>query len=380
MAPIMALLLVLGRVLADAAVTLGQASVARITVRLIALSLRRGIPAAALIAVLLIPLAAQFGVETWPLLVLIPAAVLTFVVSELLRISFQSLLFFRWASAQWIASQAAQFACVVATLLIWHRVWPGILGIVIGAALVAAAFSAWFFREAGKAPSTGSDRLGIAIKAELPLLVSYSLFVLINNMDILLAYWVLPRAALDVYAASALLPKAIITATFPIAQIVLPVIVDRRAGGLSIRYPLVKAVAMAVGMGCMGTAVLWLIVPYLQQTPVAIRGLDIEIMKILTLGAIGLGAARVLVIGEIALKRSLLSIAQALAVVAFAAGGTSAYTAANLAQLYTLICGGFFVLAAALLCLPLVRSVVFHKPVRPESWPTPVASDGRGAA
>ena len=55
-----------------------------------------------------------------------------------------------------------------------------------------------------------------------------------------------------------------------------------------------------------------------QQMPLAIRWLDLELRTALALGATGY-AAQVLVAGEIALKRSLVTIAQALAVFAFAA-------------------------------------------------------------
>ena len=55
-----------------------------------------------------------------------------------------------------------------------------------------------------------------------------------------------------------------------------------------------------------------------QQMPLAIRWLDLELRTALALGATGY-AAQVLVAGEIALKRSLVTIAQELAVFAFAA-------------------------------------------------------------
>ena len=80
------------------------------------------------------------------------------------------------------------------------------------------------------------------------MIISYSLFILLNNVDMLVGYWLLSRAELDAYAASALLPKAIITATFAVAQVVLPVVTDQRVGGRSFRLSVVKGVAIATGM------------------------------------------------------------------------------------------------------------------------------------
>src|SRR5262249_26263501 len=138
-----------------------------------------------------------------------------------------------------------------------------------------------------------SPRLPFQLAREVRLVASYSLFVLISNIDILFGYALMPRATLSTYAASALLPKAIVLATLPMAPIVLPVIVERHAEGQPIREAGLTALGLVLAAAAAAAAVLWLALPALQATPLAVRGLDIEVTRILAIGAVGLGAARV---------------------------------------------------------------------------------------
>src|SRR5262249_11502470 len=154
-------------------------------------------------------------------------------------------------------------------------------------------------------------RLPFKLTREARLVASYSLFVLINNIDILFGYALMPRLALSTYAASALLPKAIVLATLPVAQIVLPVIVERRADGQPIPEAGLTALGLVLAAAAGAAAVLWLALPALQATPLAIRGLDTEVTRILAIGAVGLGATRVLVVAEIALGRHAIGLVQA---------------------------------------------------------------------
>ena len=85
--------------------------------------------------------------------------------------------------------------------------------------------------------------------------------------------------------------------------------------------------------------------------PLAIRWLDLELRTALALGATGY-AAQVLVAGEIALKRSLVTIAQALAVFAFAAIEVDRICHWQRGRALALICWRFFRLPVALLCPP----------------------------
>ena len=258
------------------------------------------------------------------------------------------MLLFGWQNAVWVTSNAAQFICAIGALWLMPRVWPGIAGILAGAVITFLLFIPWFLRVRRAKPTHSIPELTIHLSQDLPMIIGYSLFILLNNVDILIGYWLLPRTALDVYAASSLLPKAITTATFAVAQVVLPVIVEQRADGVSSRQAAVKAFAMVIGLGAAAAAALWMIVPWLQTTPFAIHGLNFPIMMTLALAAVALSAIRVLIVVEIAVRRYAVGLAQACAILLYAAWCLLSDPAPlRIAQLYAVVGYGF--LAAVML-------------------------------
>jgi O-antigen/teichoic acid export membrane protein len=349
--PVMAVLLVLARRLADEGAKQGRGQVVAMTWYALGNCLR-ALPAVAAVAALLAVGSWWLGFEAWPIAFLIPLTVLALVVTEILRTSFQGMLLFGWQSAVWVVSNAAQFAGAIGALWLIPRVWLGICGILAGALVTFAAFVTWFVRAARALPATTSA-VTLNLVNEWPMIVGYSLFIVMNNMDIFAGYLLLPRDQLDVYAASSLLSKAITTMTFAVAQVTLPVIVDQKADGLSYRQSIAKAIAMTVGLGAAAAAVLWVAVPWVQATPLAIRGLDFPIMMTLAIAAIALGAIRVFVIVEVALQRYAVGIAQVGAMALFGLiCGLAGAPALRLAELYAAITSGFLVIVAIALITP----------------------------
>jgi hypothetical protein len=348
LSPIIAATFVITRVFADVAAKRGQAQVAALTARLVLVCLQWGCPAAFVSGLALAAMAPWVGIEAWPVLLLFPAVVLALVVFEILRASFQSLLLFKWASAVWFVCQVAQVVLAASALVVFGKVWPGVAGVFAGVALTCGLFVPRFIRHAGAASEPSAPLLGaIDFARELRMILSYSLFVLMNNLDILVGYWWLSPAASDVYAASSLLPKAIVTATFPVAQVVLPVIVDRRSSGLPFRYSALKAIALIAAMSMVATGILWLGVPFYQATPVMIRGLDFPLMMLLAIGAVGLSTWRVLIVVEIAVERFAVGLAQVAPIISFvAACMIMEPSASHLALAYTSVSWGFLGCAA----------------------------------
>jgi hypothetical protein len=318
MSPMVAATFALSRRLAEVSVVLGHAKTEAITSRVLDLIIWKGIPGALLAGIVLAIVGSWVGVDSWAISFLVPATVLTLIATEVLRTAFQSMLLFRRAAALWIMSVGAQCVLAIIGLLLFDAVWSGILGILIGSMAAAIPF-AWQFQRA--AHSSHARKLiltmGRHLRREFSAIAAYSLFILFNNLDILVGYWLLPRLELDIYAASAFLPKAIVTAGYPIAQVVLPVIIGQKADGVSFRFSVLKAIAMALVVGAIGAAVFWITVPILQTAPVAIRSLDLPIMNELLIAAVGLGATRILVVVEIALGRVLMGLVQIAAVAIF---------------------------------------------------------------
>ena len=349
MSPMTALMFVLGRRIATENATGGQAQAATIAWGLLNLCLKWGAPAAVLLGVILALAGPRIGIEAWQILLLTPVTVLALVTAEFLRMSLQSMLLFKRASMLWIASQITQVALSFLFLLLFQRVWTGILGVAIGAASVSAVFAISFACIA-RAASAPIPPLAIRkLVSDAPIIIAYSLFMLFSNIDILIGYWLLARAELDVYAASALLPKAVVTATFAVAQVVLPVVVEQRIDGHSSRFSVVKAIIVVTGMSVAAALVLWIAIPSLQTTPFAIRGLDFSVMIVLATASIGLSAMRILVVVEGAMQRYAAGLAQSGAVVLFMVLSMNAEAQAHrVAELYTIVVWGFLIMATAI--------------------------------
>jgi hypothetical protein len=316
MSPMMAVTLVLARRFAEVGARAGRHRVVAMTWHTLGLCVRAA-PFVVVAGMLFSAVALWRGVEAWQVVLLIPITVLASVAVEILRTSLQSMLLFTRASALWITRNGAQFAFSLGALFLFTKVWTGIAGLLVGTALAGAAFLPWFAHAARQKSPEPSEHMSLHLRQETPMIISYSLFILLNTVDILVGYCLLSRAELDAYAASALLPKAIVTATFAVAQVVLPVVTAQRASALSSRLSVVKGVAMATGMAAAAVALIWAAVPFIQGTPLAIRGLDFELMSILAIGAVALSTVRVLVVIEIALQRYAVGFAQAAAIVLF---------------------------------------------------------------
>lgn len=305
--------------LASIATKHGESEVARLTGRILAQFLRCAAPVAVVLGGFTAIVGFGFGFESWMLWVAIPATVVCLVIPEVLRAAFQSLLWFGWGNGVWIVSQGSQFLCGLAGLLLFGRAWAGILGLLIGGLIASVCFAVRFRLLARQKRAEPIHLLPPRWRQALPLVVNYTLFILFTNVDLVLGFLTLSPAALDVYAASALLPKAIVTASFPIAQVVLPVLVRRRMDGFSSPALTFKAVGLVMGMSAAAASTLWLLIPFFQASQFAIRSLDIGVMHVLLVGAVGLGASRVIIVVEAGARRRATAIAQAICILLMAA-------------------------------------------------------------
>jgi O-antigen/teichoic acid export membrane protein len=347
--PMMGVMLVLARQLAEAGARHGRPQILAMTWRLLA-ACARMLPIVLLCSAILALAVSLIGLEAWPVALLIPITVMALVATEILRTSFQGMLLFGWQNAVWLVSNAAQFAFAIGALWLIRGVWPGVAGIFLGALITFTAFLPWFVRATARVqmPSTAVT-FALPLLKEWPTVIAYSLFILMNNIDILIGYLLLPHSELDIYAASSLLPKAITTVTFVIAQVMLPVVVDQKSSDQPYRRSIVKSVAMTVGLGIAAIAVLWIAIPWLQTTALAIRGLDYEMMLTVAVSAVALGAIRTLIVLEIALQRYSIGLAQCGAILVFALACVLAHPSAlTIADIYTATTCGFLIVIGIL--------------------------------
>src|SRR6202023_3219250 len=99
-------------------------------------------------------------------------------------------------------------------------------------------------------PPTDGDTAAVAqsLKHVLPFCTALGGFVLLSNADVLVAYLKLTGAQLGAYSASAVLPKAIVTATQAVSLVILPVATHIRGESANMRPALVKAIGLTFAL------------------------------------------------------------------------------------------------------------------------------------
>jgi len=264
---------------------------------------------AAAIAAALLLFGRLIGVDSLAIIPFIPAVALTSIMVELLRAAFQALQRFAWFSATWVLWCALQYVCAMAGLLLLGTVWAGLAGLLLAG--LAMGVLGWTVLNGSSAPASGPrDRAAAAApigatpltaKRLAPLVCGYGLFTLFVNLDVLLAYLLLERQQLGAYVASSLLPKAIVTVTLPVAQVLMPVVVARVQAAQSTRPSLVKALLAVTVLAGMGALVLGLGRGLVCSSRFGLRFCDPGLMKTLALAAVPLCVLRVLVVGSLAL-------------------------------------------------------------------------------
>jgi len=341
----MAVMLVLARYFVDLGVKAGPEQI-RLVTRLLLRWCLRASPAFLAVGGLFATAAPWLGPQSWPVILLIPITALAITATEILRVALQSMLLFLRAGALWITSTASQCLFSLIALATFATVWAGVAGILVGSAFATIIFLPWITDVASERHTVATNMLP-RLKEEAPLVVSYSLFVLLANVDVLLGYLVLPRSELNIYAASAFLPKALVTATFAVAQVLVPVVTQQRTSGFPFRRSIAKGIAVTSVLAVMGFCVLWFAAPLIQRTAFAVHGLNVELMGILAVAAVALSVLRILVVIEVALQRCLIGLAQAPAVILLALLTLlSQVDPRKLALFYALISSGLLLIVA----------------------------------
>ena len=191
----------------------------------------------------------------------------------------------------------------------------------------------------------------------MPLTIGLLGSVLLINVDVVMAYFIFSPAVNGVYAASALLAKAIVTATQPVIQTMIPVITRVEREPIDKRLVTQKAIGIAVALGSVGVIFLWMAAPQLCGGQYGIQHCDLPIMGLLALSAIPLIILRALVVANASYKRRGIAevIYVAVAAVVFAALASS--NVHSLAAVYCVSCWA----ALGLCCLPHFARAIVRK-------------------
>jgi O-antigen/teichoic acid export membrane protein len=350
-APISIIALLLSSYFAETNSSKGPAFVSRMLTRIAAIALPWTAATVLLLEALFYLGGRLIGVDSLALILVLPLTAISFLGVEIVRASLQGTLRFVAYGASWFLWCVAQCAVGAGGLLLTRSPWGCFAGMLV-ANLLTLGGLCWAVAGGGPAASAAPD-----VTEDSPNLAPYSLrralafcsafvgFVLFNNADIFLAYLILSPADLGVYTASSVLPKAIVTATQPVVQIILPVVISIQGEGEDTSQAVMKAIFAAFALGAAAFVVLWAGSDLACGAPHGIRFCASPLMLLLAAAAVPLSVIRTLVTADVAHGRYWLPHLPFLVLVVFAAAMTLTKVAGpaenlHLATTYLYCCWG----------------------------------------
>jgi O-antigen/teichoic acid export membrane protein len=254
-------------------------------------------------AITLMFIASLFGADAFLLLMLIPSVALAVYLFEMARAALQGMLDFYSYSAAWITWRIGQYVLAVVAFLLAGAAWAGMAAILIATVATTLILLRVIYRRAG--PTSNEVNRSIwtpfRLTTAAPFALQYGLFVLINNVDVLLAYVILSNDELGSYSASSLLPKAIVTATLPVSQVMLPVMSVASDEAPRPWTAVLKALAVSAFLSAAGAGILAAGGDVACNDEFGIRCCSPWLLALLSLGAIPLSISRVLVVAGLGL-------------------------------------------------------------------------------
>jgi O-antigen/teichoic acid export membrane protein len=281
------------------------------------------------------------GADAFLLLLLVPGVALSIYLFEMARAALQGMLDFYAYSAAWIIWRAGQYALAVAALSFAGAAWAGMAAILIATIAATLVLLRVIYARAHAAPAAfeGVSWAPFRVTAAVTFGLQYGIFVLISNVDVLLAYVVLSNEELGAYSASSFLPKAIVTATLPVTQVMLPVMSASSEQQPRRLTALLKALGVTAFISTAGVVVLVLGADLACNDRFGIRFCAPWLLGVLALGAIPLSLSRVLMVAGLALDSDRRIIVPAAVVIGFAvAASVWAASPSTLAVIYTGFC------------------------------------------
>jgi O-antigen/teichoic acid export membrane protein len=354
-APISIIALLLSGYFAEANTRQGPALVAGLLERSAVKALPWSVAAVILLEVLSYAGGRLIGIDSLTLMLVLPPTAISFLGVEMVRASLQGMLRFTAYGMSWVLWCAAQCAFGAAGLWLTRSPWGCFVGILVANLITIGGLVR---------AVVGHQTAASSLPANDPAIAPYSLrravgfcsafvgCVLFINADIFLAYLFLDPADLGIYTASSVLPKAIVTATQPVVQIILPVVIAIQGEGEDTSGAVLKAIIAAFALGAIAFCVLWAGSDLVCGAPHGIRYCASPLMLLLAAAAVPLSVTRTLVTADVAHGRYWLPHLPFLAIAVFAAAVMLTRTAGqtdglHLATTYLLSCWGLLLVWVA---------------------------------
>jgi O-antigen/teichoic acid export membrane protein len=302
-APISIIALLLSGYFAETNASKGPAFVSRMLARIAAIALPWTAATVLALEVLFYLGGRLIGVDSLALILVLPLTAVSFLGVEIVRASLQGTLRFFAYGVSWLLWCVAQCALGALGLLLTQLPWGCFAGM-LAANLLTLGCLSWAVAGGGAAvPDVTEDAPKLAsysLRRALAFCSAFVGFVLFNNADIFLAYLILSPADLGIYTASSVLPKAIVTATQPVVQIILPVVISIQGEGEDTSQAVIKAIFAAFALGVAAFVVLWIGSDLACGAPHGIRFCTSPLMLLLAAAAVPLSVIRTLVTADVA--------------------------------------------------------------------------------
>lgn len=291
------------------------------------------------------------GADSTAMILLLPFTALTSVLVECVRAMFQGMLRFVWFGASWLGWCFVQFAFSVVGLVLVGAPWVVFLGMLTANCLTLIVLLLEVRRIRSMAATTTAAIPPVVTQSlwpVLPLCVALGGFVLLNNADVLVAYLTLSGAGLGAYSASAVLPKAIVTATHAVSQVILPVATHIRSENASLRGALAKAIALTFALAAFGALSLELASDMVCGGRFGIKFCDPALLPLLAGAAVAVSVIRTALIADVLGGRRWRPYVSIVGLAAFAAAGRlGPQDGFQLARSYTILCWLLLIVLAA---------------------------------
>jgi O-antigen/teichoic acid export membrane protein len=253
------------------------------------------------------------------LLLLVPSIALAIYLFEMGRAAMQGMLDFVSYSLAWIACRGGQYILASVAMMAIGTAWSGLAGILV-ATVIATIVLVGFLEQRASGHRGDVDATNwhaFHVTNTVPFMITYGGFIVINNIDVVIAYFVLGNEQLGAYSASSFLPKAIVTATQPVSQVMLPVINLAGREKRRRRPAFWKALAVCGLLGSAGAALLSAGADLTCDQRFGIRFCSPWLLTMLAFAAIPLGMLRVLVVAGLAVGHQWHFVVTGLALAAF---------------------------------------------------------------
>ncbi|GEM_PF-6444016 len=187
-----------------------------------------------------------------------------------------------------------RFVLGLALLALTNMAWPGLIGLALSGVLATI----WIF--IGKEKTGQADIIDIhKLSGLLPFSLCYCLSLSLCFFDLIIGHLSIDRMELGFYAASAVLPKTIVTLTLPVLQVAFPMALehpDRTAFPMPIVKSLVATAVLSLG----AAVVLWLGSDLLCSGGIGIAGCRDSQIAVMGFTTVPLVLVRVLVVMQTA--------------------------------------------------------------------------------